>query len=332
MLRFPTGPGRPGQRPRRILGERVRVCYHIQSHTLPAQLSRLIRTIRTSSPTSLVIVSHSQPGPRIELGDLGDDPAVVVRRVPNGYGDFSHIDRWLEVVDLLAERGDDYDWLCNISGQDYPLVPLAQAERELAEGSKDGYLQYFPVFTGGGKWPRSKGVTRYCFSYARAPVVSARLQRLLRPLAAVNRMQPVVRFNSAYTAFGVRRRHVPIPLEDWYGGSFFCSLSKDCVLYVREWVRDNPDLVRYLRRVLAPEEVFFQTVLLGAGRFELANDSKRYFDFRGSKGNHPKVLGVADLPRMQSRGAHFARKLDERVDARLLDLLDERVLGIKHSQ
>ena len=90
--------------------------------------------------------------------------------------------------------------------------------------------------------------------------------------------------------------------------------------------------MRYLRRVLAPEEVFFQTVLLSAGRFTLANDSKRYFDFRGSTGNHPKMLRVADLPRMTSRGAHFARKLDERVDAGLLDVLDERVLGVKHSQ
>jgi hypothetical protein len=34
---------------------------------------------------------------------------------------------------------------------------------------------------------------------------------------------------------------------------------------------------------------------------------------------------------MTSRGAHFARKLDERVDAGLLDVLDERVLGVKHS-
>ena len=82
-----------------------------------------------------------------------------------------------------------------------------------------------------------------------------------------------------------------------------------------------------MRRVLAPEEVLFQTVLLSAGRFTLANDSKRYFDFRASKGNHPKVLEVADLPRMESRGAHFARKLDERVDPQLLDLLDERIFA-----
>ena len=38
----------------------MRVCYHIQSHTLPVQLVRLIRTIRTSSPTW-----HSVTWPRI---------------------------------------------------------------------------------------------------------------------------------------------------------------------------------------------------------------------------------------------------------------------------
>jgi Core-2/I-Branching enzyme len=307
----------------------VRVAYHIQSHTLPAQLVRLIRTIRTSSPTSIVVVSHSVTAPELELGELAVDPAVIVRRVPDGYGDFSHIDRWLEAVDLLEARGEDYDWLCNISGQDYPLVPLPQAEKELAEGGADAYLQQFAVF-GGPKWPSRKGLTRYGFAYARLPL-PAKVLRRLRPLAAINRVQPLVRFNWAYGAVGVRRR-MPIPPADLVGGSFFCSMSRECALYVRDWVRRNPALVRYFRRVLAPEEVFFQTVLRGAGRFELANDSKRYFDFRASKGNHPKVLQVADLPRMESRGAHFARKLDERVDPQLLDLLDERVLEIKHSQ
>ena len=321
-----TGPGRPGP----ILGELVRVCYHVQSHTLPAQLVRLVRTLRTSSPTSLVVVSHSETGPDLDLGELAADPAVIVRRVPNGYGDFSHIDRWLEVVDLLAERGEDYDWLCNLSGQDYPLVPLGQAEQELADGGADGYLQYFTAF-GGPKWPRSKSVSRYAFGYVRVSL-PPRAQRLLRPLAAVNKVQPLVRFNPAYGALGVRRRRLPFPERDWYGGSFFCSLSRDCATYLRDWVRERPAEVRYLRRVLAPEEVFFQTVLLAAGRFTLANDSKRYFDFRGSKGNHPKVLRVSDLPRMTSRGAHFARKVDERVDPELLDVLDERVLGIKHAR
>jgi len=311
------------------LGERVRVCYHVQSHTLPAQLVRLVRTLRASSPTSLIVVSHAEDGPELDLGELAADPAVIVRRVPGGYGDFSHLDRWLEVVDLLADRGEDYDWLCNLSGQDYPLVPLAQAERELADGGADAYLQLFPAFDG-PKWPRSKAVTRYCFGYVRLPM-SARAQRLLRPLAAVNRVQPLVRFAPAYRAIGVRRRRLPFPEQDWYGGSFFCSLSRPCATYLRDWVRDHPAEVRYLRRVLAPEEVFFQTVLRSSGQFTLADDSKRYFDFRGSTGNHPKTLRVADLPRMTSRGAHFARKLDERVDPGLLDVLDERVLGVKHS-
>jgi hypothetical protein len=208
---------------------------------------------------------------------------------------------------------------------------LSEAERELADSGVDGFIQHFPVFTGGGRWPRSKGVTRYCFGYARSPRLSARTRRLIRPLAAINRVQPLVRVSPAFGAVGIRRR-VPLPLDDWYGGSFFCSLSRACALYVRDYAAANPDVVGYFRRVLAPDEVFLQTVLVGSGKFTLVNDSKRYFDFRGSKGNHPKVLRVADLPRMTSRNAHFARKIDERVDPELLDVLDERVLGVTYSQ
>ena len=242
----------------------MRVCYHIQSHTLPAQLARLIRTIRISSPTSLIVVSHAETGPEIDLGELASDPAVIVLPVPNGYGDFSHVDRWLEAVDLLVRRDVDFDWICNMTGQDYPVVSLAEAERELAESGVDGFIQHFPVFTGEGRWPRSKGVTRYCFGYVRSARPSARARRLMRPLAAINRIQPLVRFSPAFAAVGIRRR-APLPLEDWYGGSFFCSLSRACALYVRDYAAANPVTVRYFRRVLAPDEVFLQTVLVGRG-------------------------------------------------------------------
>ena len=119
----------------------MRVCYHVQSHTLPAQLVAAGPDIRDVQPDEPDRGQPRRDRPDLELGELAADPAVIVRRVPDGYGDFSHIDRWLEAVDLLADRGEDYGWLCNLSGQDYPLVPLARAQRELEDGGADAYLQ-----------------------------------------------------------------------------------------------------------------------------------------------------------------------------------------------
>ena len=161
--------------------------------------------------------------------------------------------------------------------------------------------------------------------------MSAGLQRRLRPLAAVNRVQPLVRFTPAYRAIGVRRR-VPIPLAD--------MVRRVVLLLAVPGVRTctyatgsaNPAQVRYLRRVLAPEEVFFQTCCCPPAGSTLANDSKRYFDFRGSTGNHPKTLQVADLPRMTPAGRTSPASWTSGWTRRCSTCWTSASSGIKHSR
>ena len=65
---------------------------------------------------------------------------------PGGYGDFSSLDRYFAVVDWLDAHGVQFDWLQNLTGQDYPLRPIADIEHRLMHSGVDGYLQYMPVF------------------------------------------------------------------------------------------------------------------------------------------------------------------------------------------
>jgi len=97
------------------------------------------------------------------------------------------------------------------------------------------------------------------------------------------------------------------------------------VRYARKFARDNPDMVAYFRKMPAPDEVFLQTVLVNSGKFRLVPDGKHYVDFSRSHNNHPKTLGVADLPVMFASGANWARKFDPGVDAEVFDILDQHV-------
>jgi hypothetical protein len=153
-------------------------------------------------------------------------------------------------------------------------------------------------------------------------------QRWLRPLMAVNLVQSRVRLSLAFSAIGLRRRGT-IFTDGFicYGGWFFCTLSAACVRYARDFARDNPDVLAFFRTVLAPEEVFLQTVLVNSGKFRFEPDSKRYIDMTASRNNHSKTLGVADLDAMLASGAHWARKFDPEHDEAVLDMLDQRVRG-----
>jgi hypothetical protein len=113
-----------------------------------------------------------------------------------------------------------------------------------------------------------------------------------------------------------------------YGGWFFSTLAKPCVRYVRDFARDNPDMVAFFRTVLGPEEAFLQTVLVNSGKFRFEPDSKRYIDMSQSRNNHSKKLGVVDLDLMLASGAHWARKFDRAYDAEVLDILERHITGL----
>ena len=321
------------------LSRPVRVCYYLQTHTRPAQVNRLVELIKAGSPDCVVLISHDASRPPLDVGWLEAMPGVHVFTEPGGYGDFSHLDRYFAAVDWLDAHGVEYDWLENISGQDYPLRPIAEIERTLATTDVDGFLLYAPVFPdqappgadpGSGKqlcapWDAAM---RYQFRHWWFGQPAPAKQRWLRPLMALNLVQSRVRLSLAFSTIGLRRRNT-IFTDDFvcYGGWFFCTLSAACARYARDFARDNPDVLGFFRTVLAPEEVFLQTVLVNSGKFTFEPDSKRYIDLTASRNNHSKTLGLADLDAMLASGAHWARKFDPEHDEAVLDLLDQRIRG-----
>lgn len=299
------------------------VCYQVHSHHAPAQVERLVRHLVRASTGAVVLVSHDVRGEPLDARALERIGDVHVLHARGGYGDFSHVDRWVDASRWLDTHGVDYDWMVTVSGQDYPVRPLAQVECELRASAVDGYVEHFPVFGRSSRWPRRRGRIRYLYRHHRLPGMPGGARAVLRLASAVSLVQPLLALNAAYGTIGVR---APTPLgPDFplFGGSFFTTLRRECVEYVRAFYEQRPAVVRYFRGTLAPEEVYFQTVLLASGRFTLSGDCKRFFDFASGDGARPRLLDMVDLPALLSSGAHFARKFDVGYDTGILDALDD---------
>ena len=318
---------------------RTHVVYFLETHARPAQLARLLRVITEGSPDALVLISHDVAGEPLDVAGLQALGNVHVLLDQGGYGDFSHLDRYLAAVDWLDANGVEYDWLENLTGQDYPLRPIAEIEDTLAATDSDGFLLYSPVFPervppsadqGAAAWYRLcapfDATMRYDYRHWRLGRPNLAKRRLMRPLMAINLVQPWIRVSTSFSSVGVRRRRTVFgPDFVCYGGSFFCTLRADCARYVRDYARATPDVVAFFRTALAPDEIFLQSVLGNSGRFTFIPDAKRYIDWTGSKHNHPKILGTEDAAPLLASEAHWARKLDLEQDAKLFDILDERI-------
>jgi hypothetical protein len=318
---------------------RSTVVYFLQTHHKPVQVARLVRVITEGSPDAVVLISHDAAGSALDVAALQALGNVHILLHHGGYGDFSHLDRYLAAVDWLDANGVDYDWLENLTGQDYPLRPIPEIEDALAATDYDGFLLYSPVFPDRvpASAPQGAGssyipvravdaIMRHDYRHWRFGGPTPAKQKWLRPFMVINFVQPWIRLSNSYASVGVRRRRTVYgPGFHCYGGSFFCTLRADCARYVRDYARANPDVVAFFRTVLAPEEAFLHSVLVNSGRFNLDPDYKRYIDWTGCTHTHPRTLGLEDLDRLLASDAHWARKLDLDRDPKLFAILDQRV-------
>ena len=310
------------------------VAYHLETHRNRAQVERLVRRLRDEDPSCVVVVNHDERGEPLDLATMARLDAVVLAGT-GGYSDLSHARRWLQTVQWLSDHDVEYDWLSNLSGQCYPIRPLRDVNAELSATRTDAFVETFDTADAAeSTWGTDLARTRYFFSHRRLRPLTERQMWVLRPLQAVNRVQPWLRLTTA-TGLTVGRRVRPTPFDDGSlvlrGGSFFTTLRHPAVEHVVRFTHDRRDVMRHLSGCLAPAEVFFQTALGTSTSLAVVNDCRRYFDFSHTKFNRPKTLGLPDLPAVVASGKDFARKLDLSRDPELFERIDAHVAAVSSS-
>jgi hypothetical protein len=305
----------------------MKICYLIQTHQNPEQIYRLIKTIQTSGTDNQIIISHDFTSCNLDTISL-EKNNIKVLNGKGGRGNFTSVQSYLNAIKWLVENQIEYDWLIYLSGQDYPIKPIAEIEHFLSTTDYDGFMEYFNVFSLLSHWSIQEGQSRYLFKYQ--PIESLKnvpnwLKQLFIPIKIINYLQPFFRINLAYEMFGIRRKSLFNKDFLCYGGSFFTTLSRKCVEYLDAFCQKHPEVVEYYQEVCVSDESFLQTILVNSKKFKLCNENKLYFDFSKTQNGRPKVLSISDYNSILQSDAHFARKFDITQDRIILDILDENI-------
>jgi hypothetical protein len=302
----------------------VRVAYFVQTHRQPEHVLRLLTRLREGSPGAALVVGHCPTAPPLDAERLAALDVLHFRHARQCHrGYWSLLEPYFTAVELLAERGVDYDWLVYLTGADYPVQPLAKSEAELAASEWDGYMTYFPIDQPFEDGRRRQGRVRYQYRYVDKP----RLLPLLRVLRKANSWQPWFQVHLTYgPRLGRRLRHIPaLRGRTVYRGSQWTTLRRVAVDKVMAAYRGEPELVRYFEGTVCSDEAFVQTVLMGEKGLRFCNDHRRCVGRVYGKDGHPQTWKLADGPALVASGCHFGRKIDPDVDAALIDYLDERL-------
>jgi hypothetical protein len=273
----------------------VRVAYLVMSYVGPVE--RLVATLRQGSPDALIAVHHD---PRIR--ELGEVDALRLPPRPIAWG---HGSQLLAVLHALQAIRDLADWFVLLSGQDYPVRPLAAIEAGLH--GADAFIQAAPVAP--LTWRRGQAdefARRYRMRWRPVGARTAGLAARADPLAHVRTLP-------GGTYLGLRAKP-PLPP---FHGSDWCALSRRAVDAVL--AAPQPVLDHFLHTIV-PTEAFLQTVLANS-TLVVHPDNRRFARFERDSPN-PRVLTEADLDAVLASGADFARKFD---DPAVLDAIDRRL-------
>jgi hypothetical protein len=305
----------------------MKVLYLIQTHKNPEQIYRLVNTIKKSSSGAYILISHNFDCSNLDATLLRKEPNVEVISRKGGRGNFALLQGYLDAIDWIFHNNIEFDWLVNITGQDYPTQPVSNLEKLLAETQYDGLMEYFNVLD----YDPREWQDRYFYQYTPSGESLSLWQRAIvkLPRMVINNLQSFVRLNTfSSLRIGLKAKKPPFNQKfSCYGGSYFMTLSRKCVEYLYQFSHKNPGLIRYYENTSLPDESYIQTVLVNSGLFKFCNDNKRYIDWNGARYGHPQILTTNNYSAIVKTDTYFARKFDMALDSKILDLLDATILS-----
>lgn len=303
----------------------MKTSYFIQTHKNPEQIYRLIRTIKKSTPDAQIIIGHDFTNTKLDITPLEklSEIHLLPGKKKSIRGDFSLIRPYLNAINWLCNRNDDFDWLIYISGQDYLTQSPANIELLFKTTKYDGFIKYWDISE---RFPENN-FRRYFYQYYRLPnSLQWLFKKIIKYRELIQKYTPL-RFYPTYgSVIGIPAKSTPFNEKFiCYRGYQWQTLSRKCVLYIKKFVDENPEFVRYFEKTIAPDESFIQTILVNSGLFNLCNDHKRYFKFSGRGGGHPLIITKDEYSQITNGDFHFARKFDPDVDSEILDMLDHSI-------
>ncbi len=290
--------------------------YIILAHKNVEQVIRLINRLDDDSSTFFVHLDKKYTGWQSDMFSEMGNKVHLVRRTKASWAGYSIVEATLRSMRAVKAFNKNFDVITLLSGQDYPIKSNEYIDRFFLNADRRILMEYYEM-PNYKKWPPGGGMYRfekYFFGLKFYELFSSR---------ATNFLSGIITF--------LKRTH-PAHLRP-YAGSQWWTIDMHALNYILNFVSNNPGFSNYHKYTFAPDEVFFQTILLNASDERIiksiTNDNKRFLSWKTHSNSGPDILRSEDLNDIMDSDALFARKLDLFVDPHLFDLIDKKCLHQK---
>lgn len=287
----------------------INIGFILLTHTNPPQILRLVHTLNVMFGNPPIVCHHDFGKCVLEEQELPANLLFVKPWFDTSWADFSVVEGMLESLKLLLAQTKTVDWLIVLSGADYPIKSAQTIYKELSEATVDAFVEHIHIHP---SYPLDSAQQEY-------------RRRYLRVMLPINGRQIPLNRIPVPLPFYVMRQFTVWRgnFECYVGSQWFCANRKSAEYLLNFHDRHSSKTSPFFRGVPCSEESYPQSILCNTPDLRIANDNLRYIEMVGA---HAKTLTSADLPKLLASRAHFARKFDLSVDAKVLDAIDQAIL------
>ena len=281
--------------------------YLILAHTNLSQVDKLIAALQGDNTKFFLHIDKKVSAAEWRgLAFTSNTSVRLIReRASVNWGGYSMIRASLELIRAAIAEGTT-GYFVLLSGQDFPVKSNSEITRFLENNYPSEFMTYWSLPY--ASW-QAGGLNRIRQHW----LVDQIGYKASRILYHVQRL------------FGWQRRY-PAG-QELFGGSQWWCLTDTCLNYVLSFLDQHPEFTGFYKSTLAPDEMFFQTIIMNSSfRERMVNDNLRFLKFNGTD-FHPATLDYADLDAALSSSALWARKFNEQEENNILHDLKKMLAG-----
>lgn len=231
---------------------------------------------------------------------------LIAERMLCNWGGYSFVKAVLNSLAQVLADGQNYDFYNLMSGQDFPVKPIAEIAGFYSANIGKSFISY------------DEDPKKEWWSHARSRYESYHFTDLAFPgryrlQFLINKVLP--------------KRNFPLKIK-LYGSSVssWWSLSLQSAKYLVDFSKKNTRLQSFMNFTWGADEFYYATVLMNSPmRGSMVNDNLRLITWQTGSPN-PRILTRMDMKTIAGTEKLFARKFDVNLDSEVFGLIEQKLL------
>jgi hypothetical protein len=269
----------------------------IMAHRLPEQVALLCKMLQHESIDIYMHVDKKVELSRFKKSFNSININYIKNRTSTIWGGFSIIETIILSYKEIIQKSD-YDYICNISGQDLPIKPTESLINFLERNKGKEFIENIPSSSSHPWWKENKiRVATYSF-------INLNIKGKYTLEKIVNKILPSRKPPYGYIFSG--------------NSGWFC-LSINAILHILKSFEEDKKLVKYFKYVWGADEIYFSTVLYNSMFKDKMVGNLVYTLWEADEKLHPKILTLKHKDQLDQSDKFFARKFDYNQDSSIIE-------------